>query len=155
MDRFYIAVGKYAFDIVAWLAFAVVVGWGSYLAWNYDPAWLNRAGALVVIIGILLAASRFYDRLQDSADAVFSEGNIRLGAESIASIEAERGNPLTEEDVASVVAKLRDRVRDHVKGVLKPGRRRLKLWELYFVLGGEFLSGFGDLIVSVLKSRMS
>lgn len=60
-------------EIVAFtLAIIIIVG-GIYIAVTIKEVWLNRAGALVIIVGVILAAARVNE-------VAFSKGcRIRRG----------------------------------------------------------------------------
>src|SRR5258705_5916050 len=62
-------------EIVALVAALAAAGGGLFLSFSYDPAWLNRAGAVVIIIGVLLAASRLSEVLELKV-ATFVETNF-------------------------------------------------------------------------------
>ena len=153
MDRLYHFIGKHLPEICALIASAVMLAVGSYLAWNYNPAWLNRAGTLIIIIGVLLAASRFHDWVQQKM-AGFIEANYEtISQDALAALEKRANEPLSEEKRASFRSTVKERILNDLGSLFEPDKRRLKLWEIYLVVCGTFLNGFGDYIISLLKGN--
>ncbi|OIQ91940.1 hypothetical protein GALL_261440 [mine drainage metagenome] len=148
MKRLYIFIGKHFPEFCALTAFAVILSSGSYLSWNYDPVWLNRAGTLIEIIGVLLAASRFHEWIRQKA----SNEEEQIFQTALTRIEAKAGEAISEEERSKLRATFNELLYDQLNAVCEPHKRRIKLWEIYLVICGAFLSGFGDYIVALLKS---
>jgi len=162
MNRLYYFVGKHLPDICALVASAVVLVEGVRLAWNSDPVWLNRAGALIIIIGVLLASSRFHEWIIQQLAGEIEKNYETFIQFALAVYEKEAGAPLSEQkraDFLSTLKKegmkeqLKDELVKRASSRIEPDKRRLKLWEIYLVIGVTFLSGFGDYIVSLLKGN--
>lgn len=163
MGSLYRFVGKHLPEILALIGSTVVFILGIYLAFNFDATWLNRAGALIIIIGVLLAASRFHEWVaQKVIDSV--EKNPEVFSLSALDIhEKQTGTPLSEEERTEFLSMVKEQLArnlssqkwrvTYIGSVVEPARQRLKLWEIYLVVGGTFLNGFGDYIVSLLKSN--
>jgi len=50
MNRLYYFVGKHLPEILALLVSGIVLVVGGVLAWETNPAWLNRAGSIIIIV---------------------------------------------------------------------------------------------------------
>jgi hypothetical protein len=145
-------VGKHAPELIAVVSSSVVVLAGAYLSWFYDPLWLNRAGALVIIAGVLLAASRFHEWVQQKLGA-FLEAHYDSIAEEALRSTRQDATPLSEEDRRKVKARLKAKVQDDLTVVIEAHKRRIRAWEVLLVVVGTFLNGFGEYLVSMLKSN--
>lgn len=149
MHRF---LGRHTPELLALIASVIFVGVGFYLAWSCNPAWLNRAGALVIIAGVLLAASRFQEWVQSKVLG-FVEANFESTAEqALLTVESERDQSLTPEERERIKAEMKPAIHKHLAEIFEEDRRRIKAWEVWLVVLGTFLNGFGDYVVSVLKS---
>lgn len=100
-------------EIAAFLAAAIIVAGGTYLAFTVKEVWLNRAGALVIIIGVILAASRVNEVLSAKV-AAFVEVNFdRVFSETLASLEHSirkgSSSPMTTYGTTSSVTKRRSK----------------------------------------------
>lgn len=151
MERLYIFIGKHFLEICALTASIVVLSGGSYLSWNYDLVWLNRAGTLIEIIGVLLAASRFHEWIQQKVSDEIKLNEEPIYQEALARVEAAAGEVLSDERRTKFRAAFKEQIFEQLGTVIEPHKRRIKLWEIYLVICGAFLSGFGDYIVALLK----
>lgn len=146
-------VGRHAPVVIA-LSFAgLVMVAGVWLAWEHSPVWLNRAGALIIIAGVLLGASRFYEWVQQKV-ADFVQANYDVMAnDALTVIEAERTKPLEEAERVRIRAAVKDELNKDFGEVFAEDKSRLKKWELYLIVVGTFLNGFGDYLVSIIKTH--
>lgn len=147
----YAFIGKHTPEIVALLLASVIAAVTSYLAWTSNAAWLNRGGALIIIVGVLLAASRFHEWIRQKF-ATFVEQNYDSIAESaLSAVEAESGR-LPEQERLQIKAKMKDSVYRKFSERIEEHKRRLKAWEVWLVVTGTFLNGLGDWLVQCLKN---
>lgn len=78
---------------------------------------------------------------------------------ALAVFEKRKGAPITDEERANILANIKEQYADkefltnHMTTLIEPDKKRLKLWEIYLVVGGTFLNGFGDYIISILKAN--
>jgi hypothetical protein len=162
MENLYRFIGKYIPEIFALISSAIFFAVGLYLAFNFNPVWLNRAGALIIIIGVLLAASRFHEWVAQKVIDSIEKSPEEFSLQALDIHEKQTGTPLSDEERTKFLSMIKEqlignlgsqqwRVK-HIGSVVEPARRRLKLWEIYLVVGGTFLNGFGDYIVSLLKN---
>ena len=144
-------IGRHAPELIALAISSAVVLAGGYLAWFYDPLWLNRAGALVIIAGVLLAASRFHEWVQHKLGAFLETHDDSVAEEALRTVEKE-ATPMSEEDRRKVKARMKAEVEKDLAKIVETGKRRIRAWEVLLVVVGTFLNGFGDYLVSMLKS---
>lgn len=151
MDRFYIFIGRHFPEIIALLCSAFTLIVGSYLAWYYNAAWLNRAGALIIIFGVLLAALRFHEWVQEKAIDFFETNYEKISGEVLSTFDKDVGD-FAESDREKIRSTVKDELKKDLSVIIEANKRRLKTWEVYLVVGGTFLNGFGDYIISLLKN---
>lgn len=159
MDRLYHFVGKHIPEIFALLASGIALVVGGVLAWQSNPAWLNRAGSIIIMVGVLLAASRFHEWVVQKVSESIEKNPELFFQKALAVSEKQKGAPLTDEERTSVLAYIKEEYTDkegltnYLNSSIEPDKKRLKLWEIYLVVGGTFLNGFGDYIISILKAN--
>ena len=144
-------VGRYWMDILAWTVSVVVVVGGFYLAWHGSPFWIDRAGSLLTVIGVLLAASRLHDWLQQKS-VTFVDDNFNIVFEGVSAIMAKAQGkypsvPLRDERQS----KLKQEIHEHMASIFEAGRVRSSYYEIYFVVIGTLFNGFGDYGVCLFK----
>jgi hypothetical protein len=143
-------IGKYLPEILALLVAAVVAQVGLYLAWTYEPVWLNRAGALIIITGVVLAASRFHEKVHGRALATI-EANYNLLIDEMAKKFESPDGPQNGEDRERLRVIMMPAIRSAFAQSLELNARRIRMWEIWLVIIGTFLNGFGDYIISIAK----
>ncbi len=163
MENLYRFIGKHLPEIVALISAVVFLVAGLYLAFNFNPVWLNRAGALIIITGVLLAASRFHEWVAQKVIDSLEKSPEEFTRLALEVREKKTGVPVSDEERVVFLSSIKEQLIGfmisqqwsvkHNNSVYEPSRRRLKLWEIYLVVGGTFLNGFGDYIVALLKSK--
>lgn len=148
MHRF---IGRHAPEFFAMLGAAVVVLWCGLLAWFVDPQWLNRGGALVIIVGVLLAASRFHEWVQRKLAAFLETNYDRIADDALRTVEKEM-RPLSDDERDIVKAKMKNKISKESSDIFEADKKRLKAWEVWLVVSGTFLNGFGDALIRLLRN---
>jgi len=143
-------IGKYLPEILALVVAAVVAQVGLYLAWTYEPVWLNRAGALIIITGVVLAASRFHVKVHGRALATI-EANYNLLIDEMAKKFESPDGPQNSEDRERLRVMMMPAIRSAFAQSLESNAQRIRMWEIWLVIIGTFLNGFGDYIISIAK----
>lgn len=144
--------GRHPVETLTVLASSVAIVGGALLAWFQDPMWLNRAGALIIIIGVLLAASRFHDWVQQKVK-LFVEANYESFADDALKSVEEETRPLSDTDRRRVKEKMKGMVQKDFARHFEAVRQRMRAWEVCLVVIGTFLNGFGDLLVTLLRNH--
>jgi hypothetical protein len=139
-------------ELWAIVASALTLIVGGYLAWTHAPVWLNRAGALIIIFGVLLAASRFNEWLHAKVTAFIESNYQETFDTAVATLEKDRGEPLPKENRDELHVKLKPAIHREVGALIDERKRVFKLYEIGLVVLGTFLNGFGDYIVCQLKN---
>lgn len=105
----------------------------------------------MIIVGVLLAASRFQERVQSKVLGFIETNFDSVAEQSLLTVQSEGGLSLTPEERAQVKVKIKPAIHKHLAEVLEEDRRRIKAWEVWLVVLGTFLNGFGDYVVVQLK----
>lgn len=149
-DEYYRFVGHFWVDILALFLSAVVFAAGCYLAWSSSPSWMNRAGSLIVIIGVVVAVSRFPEwlgrKIHSSID--YNELSKNVAAKFA---REELGQLLSPQQRDKIDCITKSDAPEHLTSMVEATKRRLKVYEIYLVVGGTFINGFGDYVVCLLK----
>ena len=138
-------------------AAACLAGWlGICLGIANDPAWLGRAGSLIIVCGVLLAMSRKIDLLH-AKTTNFLERHFRTDARGTYLDEAKKaGRPVPSED--EINARLQEIAGEATSqiGILIDERRRVfKLHEVTLVIVGTVVNGFGEWALRQIPSHVA
>jgi len=98
MEILYRFIGKHLPEIFALISAIVFLVVGLYLAFNFSPVWLNRAGALIIITGVLLAASRFHEWVAQKVIDSFEKSPEEFSRIALDVREENAGAPLSDEE---------------------------------------------------------
>lgn len=138
-------------EAVAITVAAIIIGGGIYLAVTVQEVWLNRAGALVIIVGVILAASRVNEIISAKV-AGFVERNFDINfAETLTSLELELNEKLSPERISEIKHRIHRDLLGELGSLLDERKRMFKLYEVALLVVGTFLNGFGDWLVCLFK----
>jgi len=105
---------------------------------------------LIIITGVALGASRFHKRIHDRALATI-EANYDPLIEEIAKRFDSPDGPTSSEERERLRVSMRPAIRQAFTKSLELIATRIRMWEIWLVIIGTFLHGFGDYIISVAK----
>lgn len=138
-------------EITAWLLAAIFIAGGTYFAFTLKDVWLNRAGALVIIVGVIFAASRVNEVLSAKVATFLEENFDRVFSETHDSLEQEQNKKLSNERRRELEQQIRKEMLEQMGTLLEDRKRMFKLHEVLLVVIGTFLNGFGDWLVCLVK----
>jgi hypothetical protein len=160
MDKLYLETGKRFPELLAFTASILVFAIGCNLGWRTQAVWLNRAGSLIIVAGVLLAASRFHERMVAKV-LKHAEDNLENDEAKFKSalsktvpadmVEQWISDPDFAQIKAAAIAEARS---EWSLSFLEPAKRRIKSAEICLVVGGTLLNGFGDFIIDSVKAAM-
>ncbi len=151
MQRVYVFFGRHIPEVWALFFAGITLLLGSYAAWTNQAVWLNRAGAIIVIIGVLLAASRFHEWVRSKVSKFIDDDFDSIAKSAIGAVEREAG-PLDAERRSTIMAEVRAETFAELDQIFEQDKKRIKNLEVGLVVLGTFLNGFGDYVVGLLKS---
>ncbi|GAB2843223.1 hypothetical protein GCM10027277_08260 [Pseudoduganella ginsengisoli] len=150
MQRFYIFIGRRTPEVWAASAAVVALLWGCYAAWTKQPIWLNRMGAIIIIIGVLLAASRFHEWVRSKVSDFIDQDFEVIAKSALCALERETG-PLSDEKRGRIIAEVRAETLADLDQIFEEDKKRIKNLEVILVVFGTLLNGLGDYFVELLK----
>jgi len=125
---------------------------GAYASIKCDPAWLSRAGSIVIVCGVLLAASRKIELLQAKVAGFIANHS----ATEFDAILAEHKNPDGSSISKSQGEKLRKEIyaeaQSEIASLIEERRRVFKLHEVAIVIAGTLINGFGECGMKIIQS---
>jgi hypothetical protein len=128
---------------------------GLILAWCFTPVWLNRAGSLVIVIGVLLATSRLTDISQANVENLISDNFDKGMAEAIRNIEETHGHILGNDQREALRKGVYASITNGFSGLFEDWRRRVKRYEVSLVVAGTLINGFGDWLFCLARTCAS
>jgi len=161
VHRIYIFVGRYLPGILALLSTVGLTVVGVQLGLRDDPVWLNRFGALITVVGILLGASRFYERQLKQLVSFIHRDKAFFVRSNIAQIERDLGRQVTHEERIRLSIEFGKVVDDGqtvqaIAGkLIAPHIGQIKIWEILIVIYGTVLNGFGDVAMKWLIAHVA
>jgi hypothetical protein len=108
-----------------------------------------------VVIGVVLAASHFHQWLEHWTSTFFEQSYDSIFKGVAAEIGRQQGDPLSPKFRDALHSEVKGSVRKQLASNFEGDRSRFKLYELYLILGGTFLNGFGDYVVCLFKTCSS
>lgn len=151
MNRFYVFIGKHVIEVWGILIALIVLLQGVYLSWTVNPVWLNRAGSLITIVGILLTALKFPEWFEKRLLAHFESSQL-MTDDYLKELAGDKGKELTENHLSQIRSLMRVELKKMTKKIKLAQISRLKVFELFLILAGTFLNGFGDYIITSIKA---
>lgn len=128
--------------------FIMVIGIGLGF---HNASWVGRAGALVIIVGVLLGFSRLPDIIQARWDALkITAPAVAEGA--MAQVEKELGKKLSDKERGESVAKVQAAAEKEMSEGIEAWKKNFRRYELAMVVGGTFINGFGEYFMKVARS---
>lgn len=137
----------------AYVCAAVAIGVGLYAGIKCDPAWLSRAGSVVIVCGVLLAASRKIELLHAKAAELIDEHSDKEFDALLAQHQKPNSSPITEEQAKKIRKQTYDIVNNKITTLIEERRRIFKLHELAIVIAGTLINGFGEWAIKVIQSH--
>jgi hypothetical protein len=145
-------VGRFWLDISALISSVVVLIFGSYLGWYGSAVWFNRSGSVIIVIGVLVAACRFHDRMRAQLSEKAEANQEALYEKVRLELEAELGKPTEHKHDRELRLIVRKRFQSEIETLVETEKQRIKLLEIFLIVGGTLLNGFGDYLVCLLKA---
>lgn len=141
-------------EIAAYLVSAFIVLCGGYFSVHYEAVWLNRAGSLVICVGIVFAASRVNEVLSAKVGKFVAENFERVFSTELKRLQEECSQPISAIKQSELKEKLCRDVMGEVGTSLDERKRRFKLHEVIIIIVGTLLNGFGDWLVCLFKCHL-
>jgi NADPH-dependent 7-cyano-7-deazaguanine reductase QueF-like protein len=117
---------------------------GLFLALCFTPIWLNRAGSVVIVIGVLLATSRLADIAEANVAKLFSDNFEKEIINTIKKIEETHSHTLDSSTREALRKGVHIAMANGFKNHFECWRHRVKRYEVAFVVAGTLVNGFGD-----------
>ena len=140
----------YTHEIAAYsLAIAATIC-GVWAGLAYDTAWLGRAGSVVIVAGVALAASRKTETLHEKVLKLMDDhrkSHPNLVREEYRNI---KGIDPTPEQIHALESKIYDSVKEDIAVLMNERRWRFKLHEVGIVIYGTLLNGFGEWLLKTV-----
>jgi hypothetical protein len=134
----------------AYVSAIVAIGLGIYVGIKYDPAWLSRAGSVVIVCGVLLAASRKIELLHAKASEYIANHRATKFDALLAEHQNADGSPITHEQGEKLRKEIYGEVQQEISSVIEDRRRVFKLHEVAIVIAGTIINGFGEWSLKVV-----
>lgn len=158
MRTVYLFVGKYFPEVAAIAVSGVALSIGLVSGWDNDPENFNRAGSILIVVGVVLAVSRYSEWMLGKTKIDIEKNRLVFIESLLSKIEDRTGRPLSDGERVSARLNLNRQIDkgeifdEFSTNYLESSRSRLRSWEVWLVVLGTLVSGFGDLFVHWLKN---
>lgn len=125
---------------------------GISLGLAYDPAWLGRFGSVIIVCGVLLAASRKFDVLHAKALAVAKAHRREKFSAILSEFQNADGSPISSESAAELEERVYSDAEKEIATELDRRRRVFKIHEVSLVILGTLTNGFGEWVLRTAVS---
>lgn len=117
---------------------------GVFMSVHFEPTWLNRSGSLVIVVSVLLAASRLTEITEAKLQKLIGD-NFEKGMDSaIEVIEKTHGHSLDKYQRGALKEGVYTSMTRAFSELFEAWRRRVKIYEVSLVVAGTLVNGFGD-----------
>lgn len=145
-------IGKWHDLIAAVVSTIFVLVVGTYLAYYYQPVWLNRAGSVIIIIGVLLAVNRIHEIFENRFIKLFDKDGDKVFSDVVEKLERKFDKTLTPEQRVELKDLTRPELVSLLHSTMAERKHIFRYFEVWLIIAGTFLNGFGDYLVCFLKS---
>lgn len=131
---------------------AIATALGIYAGIKCDPAWLSRAGSVVIVCGVLLAASRKIELLQAKVSEFIANHSTAEFDTLLAEHKNPDGSPISKERGEALRKEIYAEAQNEVASLIDERRRVFKLHEVAIVIAGTLINGFGEWCIKVIQT---
>ncbi|AGH85803.1 hypothetical protein L665_04585 [Ralstonia solanacearum SD54] len=100
---------------------------------------------------MLLAASRFHEWIKGVANKFVDRNIDGASAFVLDYIKIERGKDISGDTFNDLRSYVKSELKETIDSLIEDDKKRFNLYELYLVIFGTFLNGFGDYLISLAK----
>jgi len=158
-------------EIIAFLAAAIFLAGGLYLALFLEEIWLNRTGALIIIVGVLLASSRFHEKklieMRAKSEKEFEShfktlGQVYEGWDKVmdalenvndikTNINIKKIDLAKKIELVEMESELKTLIKEMYDELHTKSKIIIKKYEIILIVLGTLLNGFGDLLILLVR----
>ena len=142
----------YSHELAAYSLAVIAILFGVWASLKYDPAWLGRAGSVVIVAGVALAASRKTEALHERVLTLMEKhrkGNPHLVRDEYRKL---KGADPTNAEARALEDAIYASAKDNIAVLMNERRWVFKLHEVGIVIFGTLLNGFGQWLVDKVMS---
>jgi len=132
--------------IIVGVCIAIAVG-GAISGYFYDPPWLNRAGSVIIVIGVIAASVRLQEVLTSQINRFREMSDEKQLQELYEVHERFFGRPLDAAYKKGLESLVNKGLETMFANYIERRVKRLKSVELSILIAGTLINGFGDLVV--------
>lgn len=125
---------------------------GATLGLLCDPAWLNRAGSLIIVVGVVAASVRLQDVLTSQIERFRALNEEEQLQKLYQEHESFFGRPLDSTYKKGLESLVKKGLSSMFSAYVERRVQRLKKFELSILIIGTLVNGFGDFIIRTAQS---
>ena len=137
-------------EVIALTLTGIFLGLGIYLGLSNEAAWLGRFGSLIIIIGVLLAATRFTETLASRVDTFLKNNGPLIVKAIIEDHKNFHGRELSHEYKSKLIRDAEASLKENFSAYQSSRIRVFKLYEIGIVSFGTLVNGFGELFINFI-----
>jgi cobalamin biosynthesis protein CobD/CbiB len=137
----------------AYISAGIALAWGVLASLKIDSAWLGRAGAVVIVVGVLLASSRKIDDLHQRV-LKFVDGYRSSNPQQVRDeFRSLKGREPTEVEAKELEDAVYASANEDIDSLIEQRRRIFKLHEVALVVVGTLTNGFGEWLMKLVLAH--
>ena len=122
----------------------LLIALGLWLGWHFDPAWLSRIGALVIVIGVIFAVTDLPIALERRARAIAKVTNALVFNSWLNQVEDEEHKTYTPAERDTLWKYFEKLNAPDINREASIPRKRFLFVEAIIVCVGTLANGFGE-----------
>lgn len=132
---------------------------GTWFGFTVDPAWLNRYGSLIIVVGVVVAAIKLKDILGQQIAAFVQKNEPAQLEQLYDAYEKFGGGKLDPNFKENLTKAVRAKTAETFSSYIEQRVARVKRVEISVIVFGTLVNGFGDwainLVLAAISSPMS
>jgi len=139
-------------EIVAIVIAILLIATGLWLGFRYDPAWLSRFGALVIVVGVIFAVTDLPIALEHKARGIAKVTNALIFSSWLTDRENEQHMTYTTAERDALWKDFEKLSAADTDSKASIPRKRFLLVEATIVCVGTLANGFGEWTVKTMMA---
>jgi len=137
-------------EIIAVIVTALLLVIGVFLGWNYEPEWLNRAGTLIIVVGVIFAVTDLPEALERRVRSIQRITNALVFNSWLAEQEEQKKEIFTPSQLEALRSEYNKLNEPETERKSALPKKRFLFIEAAIICIGTIVNGFGDWAIKTI-----